>query len=96
MTKLITILRSHSSRNVGNITSQLLYRDAYNSTKKLIEEFQDETVRCLRAILASDLPNTKKLEFFGELRHSVGRSALLLSGGAILGMYHIGVVQTLM
>lgn len=44
----------------------------------------------------SDLPNIKKLEFFGELRHSVGRSALLLSGGAILGMHHIGVVQALM
>lgn len=29
------------------------------------------------------------------MRHAVGRSALLLSGGAILGMYHIGVVQTL-
>lgn len=39
--KLITILRSHSSRNVGNITCQLLYRDAYNSTKKLIQEYQD-------------------------------------------------------
>lgn len=94
--KLITILRSHSSRNVGNITSQLLYRDAYNATKKLIEEYQDEIVKCLRVILSSDISNLKKLEFFGELRHSVGRSALLLSGGAILGMYHIGVVQTLM
>lgn len=59
--KLITILRSHSSRNVGNITSQLLYRDAYNSTKKLIEEYQDEVVRCLRTILKSDIPNLKKL-----------------------------------
>lgn len=29
------------------------------------------------------------------MRHAVGRSALLLSGGAILGMYHIGVVQAL-
>jgi predicted acylesterase/phospholipase RssA len=29
------------------------------------------------------------------MRHAIGRSALLLSGGAILGMYHIGVVQTL-
>lgn len=46
--------------------------------------------------MTSDIPNMKKLEFFGELRHSVGRSALLLSGGAILGMYHIGVVQALM
>jgi predicted acylesterase/phospholipase RssA len=30
------------------------------------------------------------------MRHALGRSALLLSGGAIMGMYHIGVVQTLM
>lgn len=59
--KLITILRSHSSRNVGNITSQLLYRDAYNSTKKLIEEYQDEIVKCLRVILSSDISNIKKL-----------------------------------
>lgn len=29
------------------------------------------------------------------MRHAIGRSALLLSGGAILGMYHIGVVQSL-
>jgi hypothetical protein len=94
--KLVSILRSHSSRNVGNITSHLLYREAYNSTKKVIEEFQEEVVKCLRAIMMSDMPNMKKLEFFGELRHSVGRSALLLSGGAILGMYHIGVVQVLM
>lgn len=29
------------------------------------------------------------------MRHAVGRTALMLSGGAIMGMYHIGVVQAL-
>jgi predicted acylesterase/phospholipase RssA len=29
------------------------------------------------------------------MRHAIGRTALLLSGGAILGMYHIGVLKAL-
>lgn len=36
-----------------------------------------------------------KKEFFEETRHAVGKTALVLSGGAILGMYHIGVIKTL-
>lgn len=94
--KIITILRSHSYRNIGNINCVLLYSEAFNTSKKLIEDFQAEVSRCLRSIMHSDIPNIRKLEFFGEIRHAMGRSALLLSGGAILGMYHIGVVQALM
>lgn len=37
----------------------------------------------------------EKLAFFSETKHSFGRSALLLSGGASLGMYHFGVVKAL-
>lgn len=37
----------------------------------------------------------RKLRFFLEMRHSLGRSALLLSGGITLGMYHLGVVKAL-
>ena len=42
------------------------------------------------------IPTDARLAFFNETRHSYGRSALLLSGGAALGFYHIGVVKTLM
>jgi TAG lipase/steryl ester hydrolase/phospholipase A2/LPA acyltransferase len=35
------------------------------------------------------------MEFFTETRHAVGRTALLLSGGAIFGLYHTGVVKVL-
>ena len=37
----------------------------------------------------------KRLAFFTEARHALGKSALLLSGGLGLGMYHLGVVRAL-
>ena len=42
------------------------------------------------------IPTDARLAFFNETRHSYGRTALLLSGGAALGFYHVGVVKTLM
>lgn len=36
-----------------------------------------------------------KLAFFNETRHAFGRTALLLSGGSTLGLYHTGVVKAL-
>ena len=40
-----------------------------------------------------EIPTDAKLAFFNETRHAYGRSALLLSGGAYLGYYHMGVVK---
>ncbi|KAK6124879.1 hypothetical protein DH2020_041382 [Rehmannia glutinosa] len=37
----------------------------------------------------------EKLAFMHETRHAFGRTALLLSGGASLGAFHVGVVKTL-
>ena len=33
------------------------------------------------------------MEFFGETRHAYGRTALLLSGGAIFGLFHVGSIK---
>ena len=41
------------------------------------------------------IPQDAKLAFFNETRHSYGRTALLLSGGASLAFYHLGVVMEL-
>ena len=35
------------------------------------------------------------MEFFQETRHALGRTALMLSGGGLLGMYHNGIIKTL-
>jgi hypothetical protein len=43
-----------------------------------------------RALLALGVP---KLAFFNETRHAYGRTALMLSGGAALGFYHIGLIR---
>ena len=61
-------------------------------------EYIDELRLCLEAIAdynSPELPLKAKLEFFAGLRQVFGRSALLLSGGATLGLYHLGVVKCL-
>src|SRR6185369_11705139 len=44
---------------------------------------------------SDELPLEEKLAFMHETRHAFGRTALLLSGGASLGSFHVGVVKTL-
>jgi len=36
-----------------------------------------------------------KLEFFAETRHSYGKTALMLSGGATFGKFHFGLIKAL-
>lgn len=68
-------------------------------TKRLIEEYISEVVRQLVEICES--PDTEehsldeKLELFKNTRQYFGRTALLLSGGATLGLNHVGVIKAL-
>lgn len=55
-------------------------------------------VVALRRVISTEsktVASDDKLTFFHHLRHSFGRSCLCLSGGATLGMYHVGVVKAL-
>lgn len=36
-----------------------------------------------------------KLKFFSEVRHLYGKTALMFSGGASMGVYHIGCIKVL-
>jgi hypothetical protein len=56
---------------------------------------QEETSEEEELPTSRDLTLEMKLRFFQETRHSLGRSALLLSGGITLGLYHMGVVKVL-
>lgn len=65
---------------------------------KLIKEYIEEVSTQLKMVCNSDsdeLPLEEKLAFMHETRHAFGRTALLLSGGASLGSFHVGVVKTL-
>jgi NTE family protein len=85
--------------NLGGMGSSKLHEQARSGTKKLIEDYIDEIVDALKylAELKSDeISLSDKLDFFYRANHCYGRSALMLSGGGVLGFYHLGVVKALM
>ena len=58
-------------------------------TKKLIENYIDEVTKQLNIICdteSNDIDIDAKYDFFLNTQRSFGRTALLLSGGAVLGM----------
>ena len=95
---LIRLLREHTFRNIAGILNPELYNRCYFGTKKLIIETQNLLISSYKFI--QELPKEKltlqeKIEFFSESRHAFGKTALCLSGGAIMGLYHFGVIKTL-
>ncbi|MCK5770567.1 DUF3336 domain-containing protein [Algiphilus sp.] len=84
--------------NIGNIANPALHGVARCGTKHLIEQYVNEVARCIDYISAGDFPDfppAEKVLFFKRTGSVFGRSALMLSGGASLGMFHLGVVKAL-
>ena len=94
---ILFCLRTDLVRNLGNMCNPELHK-ARLQVPDLIQAYIDEVRYHLRAVCASeydDIPLEEKLAFVRETRHAFGRTALLLSGGASLGAFHVGVVRTL-
>lgn len=93
----------HAFSNVGtnhivedyvNVISYLLAYIAQTPTKVMKEE---EGGTILQAIdEENSLSVDDKLTFLNEARHAYGRTALMLSGGAAMGLNHLGVVKGLL
>eukprot|EP00752_Nemacystus_decipiens_P007607 g6798.t1 len=69
--------------------------------KVLVERYHEVVCEalhyvCAKNAVAQDIPTDAKLAFFNETRHAYGRTALMLSGGAAMGVYHAGVVKALL
>jgi TAG lipase / steryl ester hydrolase / phospholipase A2 / LPA acyltransferase len=96
--KLIYHLRQGLHWNLGNIGNPALYNGTSVGTKHLINEYVHEVSAALEELSNLDrtvFPHADKLRFFHEVALSFGRSALMLSGGATLGLFHVGVVKAL-
>ncbi|CAN6973401.1 unnamed protein product [Brassica oleracea var. botrytis] len=92
-------MRADLVRNLGNMCNSELHKGRLQ-VPRLIKEYIDEVSTQLRMVCnnsdsSEDLSLDEKLSFMHETRHAFGRTALLLSGGASLGAFHVGVVKTL-
>ncbi|KAI0889711.1 uncharacterized protein GGS22DRAFT_183054 [Annulohypoxylon maeteangense] len=105
---LLDLVRSGLVRNLGNITSPKLYNRAFGGTKYLIEEYIAQVAGAISDInhrVATPLHDKythtytlstqRKLDFLHDSRQAFGRSTLVLQGGAMFGMCHLGVVKAL-
>ncbi|CAE8596474.1 unnamed protein product, partial [Polarella glacialis] len=101
-------LRGELLRKHFGICNPALFDVCATGTKVVVEQYIATVCEAMTWVAftyndgphALDEPAKKaaiaeKLAFFSETKHGFGRSALLLSGGASVGMYHFGVVKAL-
>lgn len=90
-------------RNLGNITTPRLFNRAYAGTKLLIEDYITQVALAIQYVTAmpatqsyqSGWTSQAKLDLLHDTRQAFGRSTLVLQGGAIFGLCHLGVVKAL-
>jgi TAG lipase / steryl ester hydrolase / phospholipase A2 / LPA acyltransferase len=85
-------------RHQGEFTHAELYHRAKSGTKHVVTDFFDEIEACVHYLIALEVDGVGddyKLEQLKRVGRVYGRPALLLSGGALLGLYHFGVIKTL-
>lgn len=97
------IVRSGSLRNLASICETDLYNCAYAGTKYLIEDYITEVMQCLEDL--ADAPSNEKvnswdrqrrLDYFHDTRRSYGTTSLVLHGGSLFGLCHLGTVKALL
>jgi len=96
--RLKRALREGLHHDLGNMGNRALYSRSRVGTKHLIEEYITQVCESLDYLCDTadpNFPNIEKLQFFRDTLTSFGRPALLLSGGASLGMFHFGVIKAL-
>lgn len=100
---LVNLLRSGLVRNLGNITTPKLFNRAYAGTKSLIEEYVTQVALAIEyvTVLPTDQSyengwtSQAKLDLLHDTRQAFGRSNLVLQGGSIFGLCHLGVIKAL-
>ncbi|KAK5207441.1 triacylglycerol lipase [Exophiala xenobiotica] len=100
---LCSQLRAQSSRNMGRILSPALYRKSHVQTKRLIHDYIKEVRQCIAHVAhqtSTGNMNTlvsaqEKRQVLQDMRTALGRTSLVLQGGAMISMCHLGVVKAL-
>ena len=98
-------IRILQTRNISRILSPQLYLRSPIRTKRLIQEYVQISTSVLRhlsrreSVLGSPgnaLSRVDRQQLFDNLRQSLGKTCLLLQGGAGFSLCHIGVARALL
>lgn len=95
---LLFHLPGYIKRNHLGMDDIGLFSGSFTSTKTAVNEYVEEIKNCfsyLRQIPETIFPIGEKIGFFGKLSRNLGQTALCLSGGGSLSMYHMGVMRAL-
>lgn len=97
-------------RNLGNISTPRLFNRAFAGTKILIEDYVTQVAFAISYIATipttpagegksegwtPGFGSQAKLDLLHDTRQAFGRSSLVLQGGSIFGLCHLGVVKAL-
>ena len=96
--KLLEFLHSSLHRHHNDLLEPALYSTAVSGTKLLVGEYLDAVETTIRHLVEAELPGwttKQKLDVVRRASSNLGKSALLMSGGATLGFYHLGVGRAL-
>lgn len=97
--RLLFFLNEGIHANAGNMGNAALYRRSLVGTKDLVSAYTRELASAidqLGAVDEGEIPLAEKLDFLRRASHGFGRTALMFSGGGILGFFHVGVARALL
>jgi TAG lipase/lysophosphatidylethanolamine acyltransferase len=93
---------------LGNISTPRLFNRAFAGTKLLIEDYITQVAQAIADVtklstspgadgngVIQGFSSQTKLDLLHDTRQAFGRSTLVLQGGAIFGLCHLGVVKAL-
>ena len=95
---LVDFVQESLYRSMNDVLEPAHYAHAATGPKHLVTRWLDAMEAAIEWLACTELPGwpaTRKLAVVRAAYKNLGRSALLLSGGATLGFYHLGVVRAL-
>ncbi|KAF2856419.1 hypothetical protein T440DRAFT_463763 [Plenodomus tracheiphilus IPT5] len=98
--RLTNIVQTGLQRNLGNITNPKLYNQAFHSTKANITVYMSAMVDAINTIMRhptsrNGYTDAQKQAVMTSFKNTFGHSVLVLQGGAMFALCHLGVVKAL-
>lgn len=96
--ELAQYAREGLSFDIANISHPLLYAQSFIGTKKIIEDYIEQMSNVFAYIASNKFTaftRSEKIDYFENALKAYGQPALMFSGGATLGLFHVGVCKAL-